>query len=197
MMRYVWMTADYLRRMLPGILAALAVYGCLYPRRVPAAADSWPGQSRRREITLALFWMFCGGMAMLTLTPWGFDLTAVLLPGLGGTLFPTGRGESDPLSDGLPERGTVVYAAGKHPDVPAIRLFPRAAVAGIYLETRPADGGFASPGSSSAGSCWWDGPLILTICGSTPWALWRDFGCGVCWIGWLRFGMKAFHVRPI
>ena len=58
MMRYVWITADYLRRMLPGILAALAVYGCLYPwrhRRVRAAGLV---SFCRREAALALFRIF-------------------------------------------------------------------------------------------------------------------------------------------
>lgn len=90
MMRYVWMTADYLRRMLPGILAALAVYGCLYPRRCRRLRTAGLVSLRRREITLALFWMFCGGMAMLTLTPWGFDLTAVLRWDWVGPFFQLG-----------------------------------------------------------------------------------------------------------
>ena len=33
MMRYVWLTWQYLTRMLPGALAALALYACLHPGR--------------------------------------------------------------------------------------------------------------------------------------------------------------------
>ena len=90
MSRYVWMTADYLRKMLPGILAALAVYGCLYPRRYRRLQAAGLVSLRQREITLALFWMFCGGMAMLTLTLWEFDLTAVLRWGCSEPFFQMG-----------------------------------------------------------------------------------------------------------
>ena len=70
-MRYVWITADYLRKMLPGILAALVVYGCLYPWRCQRLQTAGLVSLRRREIALMLFWMFCGGMVLLTLTPPG------------------------------------------------------------------------------------------------------------------------------
>lgn len=90
MTRYVWMTWNYLMNMLPGALAALTLYGCLYSwrrRRLEAAGlvSLW-----RRECLLALFWMFCGGMIMLTLTPWGFNLIAVLRWGWAEPFFQMG-----------------------------------------------------------------------------------------------------------
>ena len=89
-MRYVWITADYLRKMLPGVLAALAVYGCLYPRRCRRLQAAGLISLRRREIALVLFWMFCGGMVMLTLTPREFDLIAALRWGCAGSFFRLG-----------------------------------------------------------------------------------------------------------
>ena len=89
-MRYVWITADYLRKMLPGILAALVVYGCLYPWRCRRLQTAGLVSLRRREIALMLFWMFCGGMVLLTLTPREFDLTAVLRWGWAGPFFRLG-----------------------------------------------------------------------------------------------------------
>lgn len=89
-MRYVWITADYLRKMLPGVLAALAVYGCLYPRRCRRLQAAGLISLRRREIALVLFWMFCGGMVMLTLTPREFDLIAALRWGWAGPFFRLG-----------------------------------------------------------------------------------------------------------
>ncbi len=90
MMRYVWMTWNYLANMLPGVLAALALYGCLYPWRRRRLKLSGLSSSRRREAALALFWMFCGGMAMLTLTPWGFSLITVLHWGWAEPFFRLG-----------------------------------------------------------------------------------------------------------
>ena len=90
-MRYVWMTWRYLTQMLPGALAALGLYVCLYPgrrRRLRAAGLTSP---RPRECLLALFWMFGGGMAALTLTPWGFDLFSVLRWGWTGPFFQLGE----------------------------------------------------------------------------------------------------------
>ena len=89
-MRYVWINADYLRKMLPGVLAALAVYGCLYPRRCRRLQAAGLISLRRREIALVLFWMFCGGMVMLTLTPREFDLIAALRWGWTGSFFRLG-----------------------------------------------------------------------------------------------------------
>lgn len=90
MMRYVWMTWRYLVQMLPGVLAALALYGCLYPWRRQRLKAAGLVSPRLREAMLALFWMFCGGMAMLTLTPWGFSLISVLRWGWAEPFFRMG-----------------------------------------------------------------------------------------------------------
>ena len=89
-MRYVWMTWSYLVKMLPGMLAALALYGCLYSRRMGKLETMGLASSRGREAVLVLSWMFCGGMAMVTLTPWGFSLFDVLRRGWAGPFFQLG-----------------------------------------------------------------------------------------------------------
>ena len=89
-MRYAWMTWHYLVRMLPGVLAALALYVCLHPWRKRRLKATGLVSSRRREAVLALFWMFCGGMAMGTLTPWGFSLFDALRWGWPEPFFQMG-----------------------------------------------------------------------------------------------------------
>ena len=69
-MRYVWLTWQYLTRMLPGALAALALYACLYPGRRRRLGAAGLVSSRLRECLLALFWMFGGGMAALFYLAW-------------------------------------------------------------------------------------------------------------------------------
>lgn len=76
---YIQDTLRYVVRMFPGILAAAALYwGAGRWRRCRLAARGL-GSSRLREGTLLLFWMFCGGMAVLTLTPRWFDWRALAL----------------------------------------------------------------------------------------------------------------------
>lgn len=91
MTRYIWMTWRYLTQMLPGILAALALYACLRPARRKRLRAAGLVSPRRREGLLALFWMFSGGMAALTLTPWGFDLFSALRGGWTGPFFRLGN----------------------------------------------------------------------------------------------------------
>lgn len=62
-------TAAYLLALGCGALPALAVFALLYPLRRKRLARRRLASSPLREGALALFWMFCGGMAMLTLTP--------------------------------------------------------------------------------------------------------------------------------
>lgn len=65
----MYRTFSYLFAMLWGAVPVLVVWLCLTPwrRRRFAAADLRSGTVR--EVTLALFWMFCGGMAVITLLP--------------------------------------------------------------------------------------------------------------------------------
>lgn len=62
-------TAAYLLGMVWGAVPALTVFLCLRPLRLRRLRNRGLESPRRREMTLALFWMFCGGMAVLTLTP--------------------------------------------------------------------------------------------------------------------------------
>lgn len=84
-------TFAYLFAMLWGAAPALAAFMCLGPwrrRRLAAAGLISP---RLREGGLAFFWTFCGGMAMVTLTPrW---LVWSLMDVLHGYVFNAG-GES-------------------------------------------------------------------------------------------------------
>ena len=68
----------FLRRMLPGCAVAVLLWGAVFPLRRSRLnrldLRSGPG----REWLLALFAAFCGGMAVLTLTPPGFDLLKAL-----------------------------------------------------------------------------------------------------------------------
>lgn len=62
-------TAAYLLGMAWGAVPALLAFLCVRLfRRRRLWRKGWTS-SCRREIALALFWMFCGGMAVLTLTP--------------------------------------------------------------------------------------------------------------------------------
>lgn len=71
-------TLDFLLRMVPGILAALILFLGLRPLRKRWLAALGLVSPAPREVVLALFWMFCGGMALLTLTPRWFDLLSIL-----------------------------------------------------------------------------------------------------------------------
>ena len=68
--------------MLPGILAAVILYFCLYRWRRSRLAKQDLKSGASREGVLLLFWMFCGGMAVLTLTPWGFHWITFLRYGM-------------------------------------------------------------------------------------------------------------------
>ena len=72
-------TLDYLLRMLPGIVLAAVLFFALRPWRRRQLAKQGLESRRFREVVLLLFWLFCGGMAMLTLTPYWFDWLPLLL----------------------------------------------------------------------------------------------------------------------
>lgn len=75
----LYTTYLYIVRMLPGMLAALALFFCLRPLRRRRLAETGLCSGSLREGMLALFWMFCAGLALLTLTPPWFNLISVLL----------------------------------------------------------------------------------------------------------------------
>ncbi len=69
---------DFLVRMLPGILPAAILYFCLLPIRRKKLAMRVLTSSRPREVLLLLFLLFCGGLAVLTLTPRWFHWLSIL-----------------------------------------------------------------------------------------------------------------------
>ena len=77
-------TAAYLLTLAAGAVPALALFGCLSPRRRRHLAAAGLASPVVREAGMALFWMFCGGLALVTLTPrWVVQALADLLQGCG------------------------------------------------------------------------------------------------------------------
>ena len=62
-------TLRYLFAMLCGAIPALALFWSLYPLRRRRLRGKGLCSSPRREAVLAFFWMYCGGAAILGLTP--------------------------------------------------------------------------------------------------------------------------------
>lgn len=62
-------TLRYLLGLSVGAALALALFGCLFFWRMNRLKRNGLQSSFWREIALAVFWMYCGGMAVLTLTP--------------------------------------------------------------------------------------------------------------------------------
>ena len=62
-------TLRYLFAMLCGAVPALALFWCLRPLRVRRLRGKGLCSPPRREAVLALLWMYCGGAAILGLTP--------------------------------------------------------------------------------------------------------------------------------
>ena len=68
--------------MLPGAALAAVLFLCLLPWRKRRLAARELRSSPLREIVLLLFWMFCGGMAAITLTPRWYTFVGALQYGL-------------------------------------------------------------------------------------------------------------------
>ena len=62
-------TVAYLTSLACGAVVALALYLCLLPFRRSRLKGKKLYSSFARETALALFWMYCGGMAVLTVCP--------------------------------------------------------------------------------------------------------------------------------
>lgn len=62
-------TLRYLFTMLWGAVPALVLFLCLYPVRQKQLQRKHLYSSFPREAVLALFWMYCGGIAIIGLTP--------------------------------------------------------------------------------------------------------------------------------
>ncbi len=71
-------TLRYIVRMFPGFALAALLFFPLRPRRMRRLDERRLASSPRREGTLLLFWLFCGGMAVLTLTPGWFNWLTLL-----------------------------------------------------------------------------------------------------------------------
>ncbi len=68
--------------MLPGAVLAASLFLCLRPWRKRRLAARGLQSAPLREAALLLFWMFCGGMAVITLAPRWFGFGSVLRYGL-------------------------------------------------------------------------------------------------------------------
>ena len=79
-----------LRAMIPGALLGLLLFAALLPARRRRLARLGLESSRRREKVLALFWAWCGAMAMMLFFPPDFDLLNVLRHGYEGPFFRRG-----------------------------------------------------------------------------------------------------------
>ena len=93
MLFYLRLIGYYTENMLPGILSAVLAFACLYRWRQRRLSAQGLTSSRLREGILLLFWAFCGGMAVLTMTPWGFHWITLLRSGIisdQGTFFSLG-----------------------------------------------------------------------------------------------------------
>lgn len=64
---------NFIIQMLSGFMLAAALFPAVYPLRQKRLTEKGLVSKPAREVLLALFWMFCGGMAVLTLTPPGFN----------------------------------------------------------------------------------------------------------------------------
>ena len=122
--------ADYAVKMLPGILAAALAYGLLLPRRRRSLASACLLSSCAREAAMLVFWAFCGGMAILTLTPDWFDWRSILAGGVHMPFFMWGTVNLQPIWQLLGHPVVRADRAGQRGHVPALRLFCLAAVAG-------------------------------------------------------------------
>ncbi len=82
--------------MLPGAVLAAVLFACLRPWRKHRLAARGLRSTPLREAALLLFWLFCGGMAVITLTPRWLGFGSALRYGLppAVTVFGTDGGAS-------------------------------------------------------------------------------------------------------
>lgn len=88
---------DYCHAVLPGMLAAAALYAALRRPRRRRLERLGLRSAAARETVLLLFWIFSGGMAMLLLFPLDFDLLHVLRHGYAGPFFRPGGISLEPM----------------------------------------------------------------------------------------------------
>lgn len=81
---------DFILRMLPGAGLALLVYVALLPLRRGRLLQAGLHSPWYREFILILFFLFCGGMALITLTPRWFHWLTLLKEGQTEVFFQIG-----------------------------------------------------------------------------------------------------------
>lgn len=69
---------DFLVRMLPGILPAAILYFCLLPIRRKKLVMRALKSTHLHEVLLLVYLLFCGGLAVLTMTPRWFHWLSIL-----------------------------------------------------------------------------------------------------------------------
>ena len=115
---YLRLVRSYAVNMLPGVLGATVLFGCLSAWRRRRLHNRGLDSPALREGALLLFWMFCGGMGVLTLTPWGFHWVTLLRYGIvsdQGSFFTLGDLNLIPLQSfdlGAPTRYTLFNMLG-------------------------------------------------------------------------------------
>ncbi len=80
----------HLHIMLPGAVMALALFAAALPLRRRRLKRLGLRSAPWREAVLALFWAWCGAMAMVLFFPSDFDLLNVLRQGYAGPFFRPG-----------------------------------------------------------------------------------------------------------
>lgn len=81
---------DFILRMVPGLVLAAILFPALYPLRKKRLTAKGLTSKPAREVLLALLWMFCGGLAVLTLTPPGFHWLAAIRHSYSSPVFSVG-----------------------------------------------------------------------------------------------------------
>lgn len=74
---------DFLVRMVPGAVLAGLVYLVLYPVRKRRLARAGQNSGTLRESAMLVFFLFCGALAILVLTPRWFHWVSILNEGAG------------------------------------------------------------------------------------------------------------------
>jgi glycopeptide antibiotics resistance protein len=91
--RFLW----YAHASLPGAVLAAALFLAVYPLRRHRLKRMGLRSGGQREAILLLFWIYCACMALLTLTPRGFDLLSALRGAWSGPFFQMGTVSLEPL----------------------------------------------------------------------------------------------------
>lgn len=111
--------ADFLVRMLPGVILGALLYVCLLPARRQRLLRSGLSSSLCREVMLCLYFLFCGGLALITLTPRWFHWLDILTDGFPGPFFQTGTFNLTPLATLASDPWSVMILLGN-----VIMFFP-------------------------------------------------------------------------